>query len=166
MSDDAQEPVTRFKTPTKATYVVTAGAVQRTFLSALLERKFMANTGSSSGFTYFPARASDPLTGEALPEWVEVGPRGTVTTFSVIRIPFEGQLLEPPYACAHIALDGADTVLLHIVGDVDVDDVRMGMRVEAVWRDEALPSLDSIRYFRPVDEPDAEFDTYKRHLGE
>ena len=32
----------------------------------------------------------------------------TVTTFCVVDIPFEGQLVKPPYACAHILLDGAD----------------------------------------------------------
>ena len=39
-------------------------------------------------------------------------------------------------------------------------DVRIGMRVEAVWEDEADLSaeLKSIKYFRPIGEPDVEVD--------
>ena len=42
----------------------------------------------------------------------------------------------------------------------------MGMRVEAVWkpRDEWVPGLQNVDYFRPSGEPDADYDTYKEHL--
>jgi uncharacterized OB-fold protein len=68
----------------------------------------------------------------------------------VIRIPFEGQVLDPPYACAHVLIDGADVPLLHILGECPVDEVTVGLRVEAVWATELTPTLGSIRYFRPV----------------
>jgi uncharacterized OB-fold protein len=86
----------------------------------------------------------------ALLEHVEVAQVGTVTAFSVIRIPFEGQVLQPPYACAHVVLDGADVPLLHILGECDVDTVCVGMRVVAVWVDDIQPTLASIRYFKPI----------------
>jgi hypothetical protein len=90
--------------------------------------------------------------------------RGTVTTFSVVRIPFEGQLLAPPYACAHVVLDGADVPLLHIIGECDVDLVRIGMRVEPVWASPIEPTLASVRYFRPVGEPDVSDDAIRGYL--
>ena len=42
----------------------------------------------------------------------------------------------------------------------------MGMRVEAVWEEPGgrVPSLESLRYFRPSGEPDAEYDSFKQHL--
>jgi hypothetical protein len=42
----------------------------------------------------------------------------------------------------------------------------MGMRVEAVWCDpaERKPTLESIRYFRPTGEPDADFESYKDYV--
>ncbi len=42
----------------------------------------------------------------------------------------------------------------------------MGMRVKAAWvpREELGPNLMSIRCFEPVDEPDADYDSYKEHL--
>ena len=47
---------------------------------------------------------------------------------------------------------------LHRTGYEEVKDVRIGMRLEAVWVDDAdlRPNLESIKYFRPIDEPDVE----------
>jgi hypothetical protein len=38
------------------------------------------------------------------------------------------------------------------------------MRVRAVWADKPVPSLESIKHFRPTGEPDAPFEAYKEHL--
>jgi uncharacterized OB-fold protein len=56
--------------------------------------------------------------------------------------------------------------MFHVVSDCPVEDVRMGMRVQAVWvpDEEIGPTLRSIKYFKPIDEPDADFDSYKEHL--
>jgi hypothetical protein len=42
----------------------------------------------------------------------------------------------------------------------------MGLRVEAVWVDDAdlTPSLASIKYFRPNGEPDAPYESYEEYL--
>jgi hypothetical protein len=42
----------------------------------------------------------------------------------------------------------------------------MGMRVQAVWvpKEELAPTFESIRYFKPLNEPDAPFDSYQEHL--
>ena len=47
---------------------------------------------------------------------------------------------------------------MHLIQEVAVDDVHIGMRVEAVWvpDDEIGPTLESIKYFRPNGEPDAD----------
>jgi hypothetical protein len=129
------EPVTRFKAPTRMDYVVRAGGVTADFLKGILNRELIAKRCPSCEKVYVPPRGSCPTCGVPTVEPVKLGQRGTVTTFSVIRFPFEGQMLEPPYACAHVVLDGADVPLLHLIGECDVDNVRMGMRVEAVWSD-------------------------------
>ena len=50
--------------------------------------------------------------------------------------------------------------------EVPADEVRMGMRVEAVWkpRDEWGTSIENISHFRPTGEPDADYETYRKHL--
>ena len=88
-----------------------------------------------------------------------------MTTFAIINIPFAGQRIKPPYVAAYVLLDGADIPFLHLVTEIDATDVRMGMRVEAVWkpREEWGLGIDNIDYFRPTGEPDADYETYKHH---
>jgi hypothetical protein len=53
-----------------------------------------------------------------------------------------------------IRLDGAsEGGFLHKLGDVRPEDVRIGLRVEAVWRpaEERTGSILDIAYFRPAD---------------
>ena len=163
-ADDEAEPITRIKVPTRLEYRVTAGAVTADFLRGILRKELNGKRCPSCEKVYMPPRGSCPTCGVPTTTEVPLGTKGTVTTFSVIRFPFEGQMLEPPYACAHILLDGADVPLLHIVGDCDVDTVRMGLRVEAVWADDLQPTLASVRYFRPTGEPDADYESYRMHL--
>jgi hypothetical protein len=44
-----------------------------------------------------------------------------------------------------------------------MEDVRIGMRVQAVWRDRSEwgPTSENIRYWKPIDEPDVPFDQLK-----
>ena len=62
-------------------------------------------------------------------------------------------------------LDGADTALMHLL-NCKLEDVRMGMRVQAVWRpkEEWDTSIANIQYFEPIDEPDADYESYKEHI--
>lgn len=159
-------PVKLLQAPTRIDYVVTAGEVTAEFLRGILRRELNGRRCPACQKVYIPPRGACPIDGVSTTEVVPLSQRGTITTFSVVRFPFEGQVLTPPYVCAHIVLDGADVPLLHIVGEVPPEQVRMGMRVEAVWAEQLEPTLASVRYFRPVDEPDVPYEAYRRHLGE
>ena len=164
-SDDL-EPVTIQVTPSSIEIQHTASLPETAYLKALKEGKLLGARTGATGKLYFPAREADPATGKVLDEYVELPDKGTVTTFAIINIPFAGQRIKPPYVAAYVLLDGADIPFLHLVSDIDAADVRMGMRVEAVWRprEEWDFGIDNIEYFRPTGEPDADYDTYKHHL--
>ena len=169
-SSDDREPVTLLVVPSAIEIQHTASQPESTFLRGLEEGKliggYTVDDNGEKGKVYFPAREADPATGKQITEFVELPDRGTVTTFAIINIPFAGQRIQPPYVAAYVLLDGADIPFLHLVTEIDAADVRMGMRVEAVWRprDEWGLGIDNIEYFRPTGEPDAEYDTYKNHL--
>jgi len=162
----ADNEITRITTPVRLTYQITAGAQQTQFLHALTERRIVGVRFDGQNQVYVPARGMCPTNGEAPSALVDVAQTGTLTTYCVINIPFEGQRLQPPYVCGAILLDGADLPLFHIIAGVSPADVRMGMRVRAVWVDDAElgPTLESIRYFEPTGEPDAAYETYAEHL--
>ncbi len=163
---DDREPVTIQVTPSSIEIQHTASLPETAYLKALKEGKLLGARTGKDGKLYFPAREADPATGKVLDEFVELPDKGTVTTFAIINIPFAGQRIKPPYVAAYVLLDGADIPFLHLVSEIDANEVRMGMRVEAVWkpREEWDFGIDNIEYFRPTGEPDADYDTYKHHL--
>jgi uncharacterized protein len=163
---DGRDPVTVQVTPSAIEIQHTASLPESTFLRALEEGKLLGARTGKNGKVYFPPKEADPATGKELNEYVELPDKGTVTTFAVINIPFAGQRIKPPYVAAYVLLDGADIPFLHLVTEIDATDVRMGMRVQAVWkpREEWGLGIDNIDYFRPTGEPDADYDTYKHHL--
>lgn len=168
---DDRDPVTVQVAPSFIEIQHTASLPETTFLKALEEGKLLGGRTRKSrdgkpGKVYFPPKEADPATGLALDEFLELPDIGTVTTFAIINIPFPGQRIKPPYVAAYVLLDGADIPFLHLVVEIDPADVRMGMRVQAVWkpREQWGLGIDNIDYFKPTGEPDAEYDTYKHHL--
>ncbi|BBZ50803.1 DNA-binding protein [Mycobacterium heidelbergense] len=161
-----REPVKMIVTPIELTIQHTASHEESAYLRAIAEGKLLGARTGKTGKVYFPPHGADPATGQPTTEFVELPDKGTVTTFAIINIPFQGQRIKPPYVAAYVLLDGADIPFLHLVADIDAHDVRMGMRVEAVWkpREEWGFGIDNIEYFRPTGEPDADYDTYKHHL--
>jgi hypothetical protein len=115
---------------------------------------------------YVPPRGACPRCAVATAEEVEVRDTGTVTTFSIVRVPSENIAVPLPFACAHILLDGADIPFFHVIQDCPLEQVRMGMRVQAVWAppEQRAPTLGTIRHFRPLTQPDAPFESYREHL--
>jgi uncharacterized OB-fold protein len=160
MSDN---PIREIRTPMRLDYRIQAGRQMSSFLLSLTEGKIVGRR-SPNGRVYVPPRGACPLTGELMGEEVELPDVGTLLTYCIINIPFEGQRLTPPYAVATILLDGADLPLYHIIGNCPVSDVHTGMRVVAKWQDKLEPTLESIAYFEPNGEPDAPYDSYKEYI--
>jgi uncharacterized OB-fold protein len=153
------EPVQRIRQPVGVSYVWSAGPGSASHLAALIEGRLIGKRCPVCELVYFPPRNGIcPRDGVLLGDDVEVSPTGTVTTFCVVNVPFLGQKIEIPYVAATILLDGADIGMQHLIQECPADEVRMGMRVEAVWkpRDGWGPSLENISHFRPTGGPDAE----------
>ena len=163
---DDREPVKILVVPEAIEIQHNASHEESAYLRALAEGKIIGARTGKEGKVYFPPHGADPATGRPTTEFVELPDKGTVTTFAIINIPFTGQRIKPPYVAAYVLLDGADIPFLHLVTEIDASDVRMGMRVEAVWkpREEWGLGIDNIDHFRPTGEPDADYDTYKHHL--
>jgi acetyl-CoA C-acetyltransferase len=83
--------------------------------------------------------------------WVEVEDTGIVQTYSICHVSWDMQPLDPPEIPAVVAVDGSDGGFLHKLGEIDPDDARVGMAVEAVWKPvgERTGSILDIEYFRP-----------------
>ena len=160
------DPVTTINSPIHLEYEINAGEAASRFLRGLVEGKILGQRCPECGKVYVPARGSCPVDAVPTAEEVELPNTGTVTTFCVVNIAFSDLAPEVPYVCAQVLLDGADLSLFGLVAEMPADEVRMGMRVEAVWLppEDRTTSLTAIKWFRPSGEPDAAYATYKEYL--
>jgi len=154
-------------TPIRLDYTIAAGRAQRRFLRGLAEGKILGQRCPKCTKVYMPPRGSCPTCAVPTQDEVQVSDTGTVTTFCVVNLQFYGQALEIPYACCSVLLDGTDIPFFHLVQEIPANEVRMGLRVQAVWKPaaERTASFESIRYFKPSGEPDAPYESYKEHAS-
>ncbi len=159
-------PVTGVVTRVSLDYNYAASPEESLFYRGLNEGRIMGQRCPTCQKVYIPPRSACPADGTPTEEEVELSQTGTVTTFCIVNVPFLGQKIAPPYVSAYVLLDGADIAVLHLILGVPADEVRMGMRVKAVWKpeDEWTFSLENIDHFAPTGDPDADYDTYKQHL--
>jgi uncharacterized OB-fold protein len=166
VEDDQASQVTLLRTPISLDYNYSAGQSASRFLRAIKEGKLLGQRCPVDGRVYFPSRGSCPQHAVTFgEETVELSDKGTVVTFSIVRVPSANIPLELPYIAVNVVLDGADTILMHVL-NANLDDVHMGMRVKATWkpREEWTTSTANILYFEPIDEPDADYELYKEHI--
>jgi hypothetical protein len=165
--ENADGPVEVMRCPVELDYTYSAGQAATRFLLGAAEGKLLGQRCPVDGKVYVASRGACPNHGVPTgPDTVEVSDKGTIVSFSIVRIPSENLSVDPPFAAITVLLDGSDSTFMHVLSECPLEDVRMGMRVEADWipREEWTSSLKNIRYFKPSGEPDADYDSYKEHL--
>ena len=107
-------------------YTRSLGPVLGQFMTALRDRRILGARGAD-GRVHAPPFEYDPVTASPPGELIEVGPAGTVVSWTWLDAPLEGQPLNDwpalndqpaghrPFGWALIRLDGADTAMLHAV---------------------------------------------------
>ncbi|HET9896612.1 MAG TPA: OB-fold domain-containing protein [Streptosporangiaceae bacterium] len=165
-SAEPASPVTMVTTPISLSYDHTVSPGEDRFLRGLAEGKLIAQRCPACGKVYLPPRGACPVDGVPTRTEVELPDTGIVTTFCVVNVPFQGQQVPTPYVAASVLIDGADIAVQHLILGCEPDEVKMGMRVRAVWkpREEWTTSMRNIDHFEPTGEPDAPYDTYAHHL--
>jgi uncharacterized protein len=159
-------PVTMTVTPVRLRYEHTASPGESAYLRGLAEGRLTGQRCPTCGKVYVPSRGTCPVDGVPADITVELPDTGTVTTFSIVNVAYPGQQVTPPYVAAAVLLDGADIAFQHLILGCEPGEVRIGMRVRAVWRprDEWDTTASTISHFTPTGEPDAPYETYARHI--
>lgn len=102
-------------------YTYFAGEAATRFFRELGEhRRIMGTRCPCCKRVLVPARAFCDTCMQKTTDWVEVGPEGTLETFTIIATAFPG-LPKPPIIMAYVTLDGADTALINLVTGLDVE---------------------------------------------
>ncbi len=131
----------------------TAGIAGERFFREIKDHaRFLGARCEACGLTYLPPAMFCERCFAQLDDWVEVSSVGTVFTYTVLHLDLDEKPLAEPDILAYVKLDGSDGGLVHRLGEVDPDQVEIGMRVEAVFKPEAERegSILDIEYFRAV----------------
>jgi len=90
-------------------------------------------------------------------EWAYVQDTGTILTYVVSHVNWDASRVKPNeryHTPAVIELDGTgkDQGILHLIDEIEPYDIKIGMRVQAVWRplEERIGTITDIKYFKVI----------------
>ncbi|ACU71999.1 protein of unknown function DUF35 [Catenulispora acidiphila DSM 44928] len=164
-SEAALEPVSVVTLPHRLEYRLRPGTVWNHFIDGMAEGQIRATRCPACGKVYVPPRGACPADGLPATEWVDLPDTGVLTTFAVNNVPAAGAP-EVPFISGYVLLDGADIAMLALVSDVPWQEVRIGMRVRAVWVPDAerTRSVKNLKWFAPTGEPDVPFERFEEYV--
>jgi uncharacterized OB-fold protein len=129
-----------------------AGRVGSTFIIALRdEHKILGVKCEKCNKVFVPPREYCERCLSKLDEsWVECSNEGVITNYTVVNYNDKHLPRRAPYILALIKVDGADTPFPHIVEGIDAEDVKVGMRVKAVFAEETTNTIRDLDHFEPL----------------
>lgn len=130
-----------------------AGSVGSKFIISLRDdNKILGVKCSQCNKVYVPPREYCEKDLTKLDEnWVELGNEGVITNYTVVNYNDKHLPRKAPYTLALIKLDGADTPFAHIVEGVEPEQVKIGLRVKAIYSSESKNTILNIDHFEPVE---------------
>lgn len=130
-----------------------AGVAIGRFLDGLKAGRILGSHCHECGRTVVPPRSFCEMCFVPVGEFVELPATGTVNTFAITYIATDRSRLDKPLVPAVVDIDGTTKAgLLHLLGNVDPKRVKIGMRVQAVWRPakERKGDITDLLHFEPV----------------
>lgn len=134
-------------------YIYTLGITGERFFQEIKKNgKIMGAKCKQCGIVYVPPRMYCERCFEKLQEWVNVGNRGKVHTYTVAYINLDGSKLKEPTIYAMIKINDAEGGLIHKLEGIDPERVQIGMKVEAVFKpkEKREGSINDIKHFKPI----------------
>jgi len=129
MSAETTEPLAPLQAALAIKYTLTPGIAVEHCLRQFAKRQIIGSRCSGCQRMIVPAESSCSRCGAEAGELFEMPQTGSISAFTAC----DGAVF------ALVRLDGADTDLLHVVLDADVEQLSHGQRVEAVWAEGELP---------------------------
>lgn len=134
-------------------YIYTVGRAGEKFFREMINGKIFGAKCNQCNIIYVPPRIYCEKCFERLEgNYLEVGTKGKVHTFTHCYETYDGVRKETPSIVAVIRIDGTEGGLVHWLGEVEFKEVYFGMPVEAVFKDkkEREGSILDIKYFKPI----------------
>lgn len=121
-------------------YTLTPGPATGTFLAEIARHRIVGARFRPSGTVVVPAVDVCPDTGESDYEFVAAPTTGTLTAFTETTAGLIGL----------IRIDGTSADFAHRIVAGQYEDLHVGLRVDVVWAEDAVSSINAIAGFRPA----------------
>lgn len=132
-------------------YKYSVGSLASKFFVDLRDKKVLkAAKCPKCGFVNFPPRSVCPQCFAKIEDLIEIPGTGTLVSFTQVHYESSVQPIKPPFAMGIIKMDGADTGLLHFLGEVDFKNLKAGMKMEPVFNEKRNANILDIKYFKPA----------------
>lgn len=128
-----------------------AGLAGERFFRALKDEGMIMGAGCLACDTsYVPARQFCERCLAELSDWFDAGLRGEVHSFTLLYVNLDGSEREDPELVAFVRI--GEGGLIHRLGQVEPEEVEIGMQVEAVLKpkNKRVGSILDIEHFVPV----------------
>lgn len=139
----------------RAHYSWDAGPAIGRYLDGLREGRILGVRCRRCERTVVPPRSFCERCFGPMDEFVPLSDVGTVNTFSLCYVTWDVKRITDPLLPAVIDIDGTSPTagILHLLGEIDPKEIRIGLRVQAVWKpaEEREGAITDIRHFKPLD---------------
>jgi uncharacterized OB-fold protein len=145
----------------KAEYAWDTGIGIGAYLASLKNGVILGSACYSCNKIVVPPRTVCEWCFKPMDEYVPLKDTGTVNTFSLCYVTWDVQRITEPEIPIVVELDGTSSLksgpimggIMHLLGEVEPQRVKIGMRVQAVWKkpEEREGAITDILYFRPID---------------
>jgi len=139
----------------KFEYAYDCGIGYGRYFAELKKGRIVGTKCKRCGRILLPARYFCEWCWRPTDEWVYLEDTGTVNTFSICYTDWLARRIKEPELPAMIEVDGSGGVaIMSKLGEVDPKDIRIGMRVKAVWKPEGerIGAITDIKYWEPLKE--------------
>lgn len=145
--------MTSWKGKIPLNYIYTVGIAGERFFREIKDNaKFVGTKCDKCNVIYVPPKIYCERCFSRLENYIDVGTKGTIHTFTILHKNLDGTKKEEPTIIAMVKIDGIDGGLVHQIGEAETNEVKIGMPVEAVFKskEEREGSILDIKYFKPI----------------
>lgn len=139
----------------KFEYAYDCGIGYGRYFAELKKGRIVGTKCKRCGRILLPARYFCEWCWRPTDEWVYLEDTGTVNTFSICYTDWLARRIKEPELPAMIEVDGSGGVaIMGKLGEVEPKEIRIGMRVKAVWKPEGerIGAITDIKYWEPLKE--------------
>ena len=148
----------------KASYHWDAGVASGHYLQGLKEGRLTGVVCDHCKRTVIPPRFFCEVCFRPMSRFADLSDTGTINTYSVTYVRWDRTRLSTPLLPAVIEIDGttsgpsapkgalAHPGIMHLLGEIDPKEIKIGMKVKAVWKSEGERegAITDIRWFKPI----------------